>query len=160
MQQLTYLNDEVLSHIQSAKEKDDIIMSIQTRLLSLEKDNEEQSSNRQRLEGIVKSLRIRNKELYDDYMKSKLQQKEFEKKLETLSKNPVIATPSKLLGGEGISTRNREVSDPKEIEENEEIVGLVEELERMQASIEEVSYIPSVEDIIRDAMNNVMMSES
>lgn len=152
-QQIEYLNAEALEHIKSSKDKDERLTQLKLHLDLKEQDVQEQMNSKARLEELVTNLRIRNKELYDENMKSKQQQKEFEKKLENISKSKVLATPSKLIGDKGvICVRYRQhENDQKDIEENEDILKSLDELRCLQDSIQELFPLPSLDSILNDS---------
>lgn len=159
-QQLEYLNDEVLEHLKSSKEKDKQIQMLKDRLYHLEKEKEDEITQRKHLESIIKSLKMRNKELANENMKTKAQLKEFERKLENLSKKTAVVTQSFDKDMPFVGDRRGAEYSEDELNEKKEIEMMVEELNNIQEKIKEISNVVSIEEIIKMAWDDYYKEES
>lgn len=157
---MEYLNDEVLEHLKSSKEKDKQIQMLKDRLHHLEKEKEEEITQRKHLESIIKSLKMRNKELTNENMKSKTQLKEFERKLENLSKKAVVVSHSFDKDMPFVGDRRGDEYAQLELNEKKEIEMMMEEFNNIQEKVKEISNVVSIEEIIKMAWEDYYKEEN
>lgn len=158
-QQLEYLNDEVLEHLKSSKEKDKLVQMLKERIYCLEKEKEDEISQHKNLENVIKSLKMRNKELSNDNLKAKSQLKEFERKLEDLSKKSVVVAQTRDKDMPFVGDRRGDDYVKNEIAEKKEIEEMMEELTNIQEKSKEISNIMPIEEIMKMAWEDYYKEE-